>query len=165
VFDAAVHLVDVVPTILAIFGFESGMPRDGLDLSQLWRDPDAFPEERLLFGEADHNNKVDGEDVIDIKHMVRCGHEKLHQDRYTQRLELYDLASDPGEQQDLAARAPERVAALKAELERFQAGERAGLPGMAPEDIDLDALRDLGYVDAEDEEPEPGTGGTKPERE
>jgi arylsulfatase len=68
--------------------------------------------------------------------------------------ELYDRLADPGERQDLAARAPERAAALAAELEALLASQRAvarAFPKPAEVEIDLDTLRDLGYVeDAED---------------
>ncbi len=145
VIDTPAHLVDVTPTVLAIFGFEPGMRRDGLDLTALWRAAPAFPPERLLFGEADHNNLVDGKEVIDIKHMVRDGSLKLHQDRVTGGLQLYDLARDPGEKDDLAAREAAKAAALQAELTRFQNGGRESLSGMAPEDLNVDLLEDLGY--------------------
>ena len=38
--------------------------------------------------------------------------------------QLYDLAADPGETKNLAAENPEKLAALRAELERTQAAGR-----------------------------------------
>lgn len=60
------------------------------------------------------------------------------------RPELYDLAADPRELRDLAARRPAEAATLRRELERRRAGD-------APEPAPLDAeraetLRSLGYV-------------------
>jgi len=71
-----VHGVDVAPTLLALMGIPSSVPRDGLDVSVLWHGG-TLPQ-RTFFGEADHNNRVDGKDVSDIKRMVRIGEEKLH---------------------------------------------------------------------------------------
>jgi arylsulfatase A-like enzyme/predicted negative regulator of RcsB-dependent stress response len=59
------------------------------------------------------------------------------------RPELYDLVADPRELHDLAAREPERVAALRAALERVPAGPQQ------PEGVDREAaerLAALGYV-------------------
>jgi arylsulfatase A-like enzyme len=62
--------------------------------------------------------------------------------------ELYDLATDPRESLNLAARQPERVAAFSREVAEF----RAAHAGAAPADTKIDAgdrerLRALGYAD------------------
>src|SRR5262245_44249888 len=108
-------------------GLASHMARDGLDAGVLWRGG-RLPA-RALFAEADHTNVVEEKPVLDIKCMVRRGAEKLHLDRHSQAVELYDLEQDPAEQVDLARARPERVAALLEELHRFQAG------AVAPEAI------------------------------
>ena len=70
--------------------------------------------------------------------------------------ELYDLARDPREQRDLAAREPARVHALAAELERWveeleASGRRLGAwaePATEPHPAhQQEALRALGYLE------------------
>jgi arylsulfatase A-like enzyme len=141
VISTPVHGVDVTPTILGIMGLDSSMPRDGLDLSPTWSDG-ALPQ-RLLYGEADHNNLVAGQMVVDTRKMVREGDSKLLYDTHTERNELYDLAADPGERNDLAALLPERVAELQARLQTFMAGSiepETVAPPSAEEQRKLDAL-------------------------
>ncbi len=77
------------------------------------------------------------------------------------RPELYDLASDPGEQRDLAAAQPARARALRAALETMLREERArvvdadrlGSPAAALSADTLQKLGALGYVS-------PGAGTT-----
>ena len=67
-------------------------------------------------------------------------------DTVTKKKELYDLATDPGERDDLSARDPERVALLWDQLEEFMA--RVGSAAeIGPVDEDTrELLRKLGYV-------------------
>jgi arylsulfatase A-like enzyme len=63
--------------------------------------------------------------------------------------ELYDLRADPGEGHDLAAAQPERVAALRAELDRRLAAFGPRLPPK-PAQVDPEVrarLRALGYTE------------------
>jgi arylsulfatase A-like enzyme len=143
VVSTPVHGVDVAPTILAVMGVAPGAQHDGFDLTPLWSGG-TLPE-RLLFGEADHNNRMEGELVFDVKKMVRQGSVKLLFDTLTGATELYDLARDRLEQQDLAGEQPERVRELQAELERFQAGavESEAIP--PPTEEERRRLDALGY--------------------
>jgi arylsulfatase A-like enzyme len=138
-----VHGVDVTPTILALMGIASSVPRDGLDLTPTWNGG-TLPE-RDLFAEADHNNRVDDEFVYDIKKMVRRGQEKFLLDTHSGRFELYDLAKDGGEHRDVAGTEPERVEALRAVLERFRAGAVAGEAIPPPTEEERKKLEALGY--------------------
>jgi arylsulfatase A-like enzyme len=133
--DWPAHLIDVAPTLYSLAGVAPPPDMDGLDLSLAWRDPGALPEARFLFGEADHNNVVDGRDVSDIKRMVRLNDKKLLFDRVTGLVELYDLGEDPGELNDLSAQEPETVEFLFQRLKTFM--ERQG------------SAREIGPVDAE----------------
>jgi arylsulfatase A-like enzyme len=149
-----VSLVDLVPTILAVLGLPAAGPLDGVDLSPSWAEPARPPPARLLFAEADHGNVVDGQPVIDSRRMVRLGPEKLCVDRLTQRTELYDLARDSGEQHELAAGRPERVALLRAALERHLAGQAPSQENqttLGPQELEL--LRSLGYVEEAEDAP------------
>jgi hypothetical protein len=67
-------------------------------------------------------------------------------------VELYDLATDPGEQRDLVTAQPALAESLGAELERFRAGARRSdliAPPTAEERRKLDAM---GYGGATDDE-------------
>jgi arylsulfatase A-like enzyme len=69
--------------------------------------------------------------------------------------ELYDLAADPGEERNLVAAEPDRVAALRGPLEAWMAAVGSGPPAGAappvaaapPEPATREALRSLGYLD------------------
>jgi len=143
VIDVPVHGVDVTPTMLALMGITSSQARDGVDLSPLFSGG-TLPE-RLLFAEADHNNKIDGKFEVDTVRMVRRGFEKLHKNRFTEKLELYDIARDPLEQQDLAEAHPDTRAALEAELQRFLAGAVRAEAIAAPSEEEQKRLDALGY--------------------
>jgi arylsulfatase len=76
------------------------------------------------------------------------------------RYELYDLASDPTEQNDLAARQPKRVAEMKRLLERQVAENEALGAGVevqeaAITEAELERLRALGYFERGEEATEP----------
>ncbi len=151
VVDQPASLVDLLPTVLGRLGIAAPAHLDGLDLAPAWSGA-ALPE-RLLFGEADHNNVVDGKPVLDIKRMARLGHEKLHLDRHTEEAQLFDLAQDPREQRDLAASSPQRVELLRAALARFQGGAVAGqASGTELSTQNLELLRELGYAGDGEEE-------------
>ncbi len=152
--DEPVHLVDVAPTIFALAGVAAPSGLDGVDLSALWRDPGSMPSPRMLFGEADHNNVIDGKEVANIKRMVREGDAKLCYDTVTKRKELYDLRTDPEEKNDLAASDADRVGPLWDGLEAFMAGSQTGSYKGPVDDETLQKLVDLGYV--ADESAAPG---------
>jgi hypothetical protein len=69
---------------------------------------------------------------------------------------LYDLARDPEEREDLAARDPERARALREELLR-RIGElearRAPRPATGGDAATQEMLRGLGYIGDEKDEP------------
>ena len=152
VIDQAVHGIDITPTLLSVMGIPSSVPRDGIDVSVAWKGG-ALPE-RVFFGEADHNNRIDGQNRDDIKRMVRRGTEKLHWDRYSGEFELYDIASDPGEQHDLWPGDAKEVKGLQRELERFLTSEIAPEKVAAPEGEERERLKALGYIGEDEPEPE-----------
>ena len=97
--------------------------------------------ERILFGEADHNNRAP-----DITRSARGARFKLVLDRLSGAHALYDLRTDPREQRDVKAANPEEVRRLLAEIARFESGRSAGkaLPPLSSEV--REQLESLGYV-------------------
>ena len=139
---APVSLLDVLPTTLALVGVPSPEVADGEDLRPLLRG--AGPRRLLLrplFGEADHNNREP-----DMLRSLRQGRLKLHLDRSTGALRLYDLADDPGERLDVAAARADAIVPLRELLDRFLRIQPVVAPALqlAPEEIEK--LRALGYV-------------------
>ena len=147
----AVRLVDLRPTLLALLGVGEGPGAvgEGVDLGPLLTGraegarPPNLAEIRLKDGY--HRNAI-----VD-------GDWKLIEDVSNRRLELYDLAADPRERENLVTREPERAAELASELRI--AIERAELLGhdFAPDaavehtPAELEHLRAMGY--AGDDEP------------
>jgi arylsulfatase A-like enzyme/Tfp pilus assembly protein PilF len=139
--------VDLAPTLLGLLGVTPPSPLPGRDLRPALRG-ERLPHEALyaesLFGRLNCRWSA-------LRALVD-GDFKLIQGV---RPELYDLAADPGEAKDLAAREPERVRRLQAMLQ-------AALGAMAPSGdaaraVALSAqqeerLRSLGYAGG-------GTGG------
>jgi len=150
-----VSIVDIVPTVLGLVGGLRGARApsfDGVDLAPLLTG--ASPPhlaDRLIFGEASGGHQY-GEQlkgVYPIYYSARKGRYKGVYDAQSGSLEIYDLASDPGETEDLAQREP----ALAAELSALLADRHAQITALAPpaEAIELDPneieqLRALGYA-------------------
>jgi hypothetical protein len=117
---------------------------EGVDLGDLWRSDSPEYAPRVIFAEADqwaHN--------VSRSHLrsLRRGRHTLHWDSSTGRYSLYDLATDPGEQEDIAERESEIVKELRAELERYMQTSRTAeqMPTPTPEEIQR--LKALGYLD------------------
>jgi arylsulfatase A len=66
----------------------------------------------------------------------RPGTEKLVEHFEDGRLELFDLASDPGERTDLASSRPERAQALHERLVAWRQGVAAAMPRPNPEPVE-----------------------------
>jgi arylsulfatase A-like enzyme len=161
---APVQLVDLFPTLMTLAGIEvsagSGAeaggataPRElhGRDLAPLLL---AAPADRATIATEVVAPFVFAQRSIDPPlAMVRVGDEKLIEiahDGEVRRL-LFDLATDPREQHDLAAARPSRVTELALLLERRRAFARATrLAGSSSVELDDDArrvLKALGYVE------------------
>jgi choline-sulfatase len=133
-----VRLVDLAPTLLGLAGAEPLAGVEGRDLRPLFSGAAAPPRVAYLETVATH---------LDFGWSplfgVRAGHFKYIR---APRPELYDLAADPGEHENLAQRDPERVAELDALLtERLSRGAHRGVAAS----LDPGArarLRSLGYV-------------------
>lgn len=106
-----VSLIDVLPTLAELAGFDRDPSWCGTDLTPVLRDNAALPPDRPVFALAT-SNKAWPEPL----QMVRLGSEKLIREAGSGLCRLYDLGEDPGETTDLADRRPERKKALEAFL-------------------------------------------------
>jgi arylsulfatase A-like enzyme len=113
--------LDILPTLAGVCGAElpDSLVLDGLDFTQ------------LLFGDesADSGNPRTLRAVYGLNknrlESFRSGSWKLH---LTQPPQLYDLANDIGEQENLAAAMPDRVHKMQEQLRRWQREFEAALP-------------------------------------
>ena len=138
-----VSVIDVLPTILVALGLEVPDDVEGRSLlaPAAGSPPPAYSKTFYEgFGRA-----ADGKELA-----------SLREDRFVllarpSRDELFDLSTDPGERIDVAMDHPERLAALRAELDRL----RQTWSRSASQELDLNdaereehtnQLRALGYV-------------------
>mgnify|MGYP001210811428 FL=1 len=101
--------MDLLPTLLGLAGCAPLATSDGLDLAPLLRG-ERGPAREALYFHFPHQS---------FQSALRAGDEKLVHGWREERAELYDLATDPGEQHDLAAERPARAAELERELFRW----------------------------------------------
>jgi arylsulfatase A-like enzyme len=148
-----VSLVDLLPTLLALAG-PGPQPAalDGISLVPLMTGdgvpggPQEATGDRPLFAHRLHRLGTGQElwSVVQGRWKLIEGPRGSH---------LFDLATDPGEQNDVSALAPERVAGLAHLLEQHRAGSRSSShasPTGAELEIDaerLEELRRLGYAE------------------
>jgi arylsulfatase A-like enzyme/tetratricopeptide (TPR) repeat protein len=141
---AQVSTADVFPTILDLAGAVSPVKPQGRSLAGLLFDPEkgtGVP----AYGEAMASNIQFGWSAL---HALRTPRYKFID---APRPELYDLARDGGEQDNILAREPAVARRMKAELDRIMA--ETGRDAPAPQAADLDKetmerLSALGYVGA-----------------
>ena len=133
VISEPVILGDLVPTICALAKVPAPAPLDFQDISPLLFDskPPADAAKRPLFWHQPHYMNQGGKPAG----VVREGDWKLIEQYEDGSLELYNLAKDPGEQTDLAAAEPARVAALRGKLEAWRRSVGAA-PTKANPDFD-----------------------------
>ncbi len=142
-------LIDVLPSVAP--GLDLTLPEfsvQGLDLAPMARGE--FSGERDILAEEEPN----------LRCLVR-GPVKIiawdDEDPDKRRLQLYDLASDPGEQSDLAAARPADAKRWYLELMGVFERERAlgfapasGMHQQAPTPEEIEALIELGYIAGDD---------------
>ncbi|MFO0820694.1 MAG: sulfatase [Pirellulales bacterium] len=119
---------DLFPTLMeaAHAQPDAQQTRDGVSLVPLLRGESL--QERALFWHYPHYGNQGGAPAA----AIRRGDWKLIHWYEGDRLELFHLASDLGEQHNVAAKEPERVAKLRAELDQWRAQVGAKLPTSNP---------------------------------
>lgn len=143
--DTPVPLLDLLPTFVDIAG--APMPDLVRGQSLLPVLAGADPAERRFVGQNRANRTRYEQDALFL------GYIKVIYSPLRDRIELYDILTDPGEQNDLSGTDPERAAALSGELKAWESSALetwAALPkaGVAAAQVDeamQEALKRIGY--------------------
>jgi arylsulfatase A-like enzyme len=142
-YDTVVSTMDLFPTLATMAGATSPAAVQGVDLGPLLRGRPEAP--RSVFASFTRDKTV--------LHMVRLGPYKLHMDA-DGGLELYNVAADPLEQENLIRVEPRTAKRLEVELDRWLDRERemrAAIPESTEERVltpeMIEQLRALGYLE------------------
>ncbi|HMP76711.1 MAG TPA: sulfatase [Kiritimatiellia bacterium] len=121
---------DFYPTLLEAAGLplRPAQHCDGVSLMPLLRGGDRIARD-AIFWHYPHYSNQGGTPAASLV----AGDWKLIEFFEDGRLELYNLADDPGEQRNLAAGQPDRAAELHARLKAWQAGVEARIPEPNPD--------------------------------
>ncbi len=118
---------DLLPTFCAIAGIAPpDQPLDGVDISSVLRDPGASLDRDVLYFHYPHfhHSRPAG--------AIRRGYLKLVEWFDDGSVELYDLAADIGESNDLATTMPEKVKQMRNDLTAWRQRVGARLPTKNP---------------------------------
>lgn len=129
--DEPVGYIDVFPTLRRIAGGEPApgdLPLDGIDVLDALRGKRPVPE-RPWFSYIAHGETGQASVTLGDRKLVAKGPDVFSEAAGVE-MELYDLAADPTERDDLAAQQPERVQELRARLVEF--GRLQPEEGVAP---------------------------------
>lgn len=131
--DTPVISQDLYPTLLELAGVPApaGQAMDAVSIVPLLTKTAGLPE-RPLFWHYPHYSNQGGRPGG----AMRSGAYKLVEFFEDSRVELYDLAADPGEQRDLAAAQPERAEKMRKELADWRKAVGAQMPTTNPEPVD-----------------------------
>jgi len=153
--SALVGTLDVAPTLVRLAGLPdeplfAGRPLVAADTSLLsgFRGPRftarALPQQPTVAEEATFRILPSGQREAATTPQLALYLEWGNLIADGDKLELYDLKADPGQEKDLAPERPEVASALREQLKRLTAG--AGRAGSGPDAAQLEQLRSLGYV-------------------
>lgn len=131
--DAPVATFDLFPTVMAMAGLP--MPAvanlDGVSFAPLLEQKGALAP-RPLFWHYPHYSNQGGRPGS----AVRVGNYKLLESFEDGRLELYNLADDPGESRDLSSADPQRVEQMKTQLHAWRQSVGAQMPTENPNPVE-----------------------------
>jgi choline-sulfatase len=147
VIEPPVQIVDLAPTVLELAGIPPESSFQGMTLAPILRGQgDADPERPVFLERRLYETPVvQGFRVAGAKLGLRQGRWKYIEARDEETYELYDLASDPGEQKNLFESERARAEELARVLHAWADGPAATpAPPVSPEDAER--LRELGYV-------------------
>jgi len=125
-FDGRIGYIDVMPTLLAAAGVTAPEPLDGVDVLPALRGDHSLPE-RPWFTYLHQNSDAHAAVHLGKWKLVAHGDFFAEQADVKPRMELYDLAADPGETRDLASRKPAVVADLHRLLREFGGWQAPGV--------------------------------------
>jgi arylsulfatase A len=112
--ETRVSSIDFLPTFAALVGAPIPAGLDGKDLSAAFVNNEVLDRGNLYWHYPHyHATRPSGS--------ILSGDWKLIEWFETGKTELYNLATDPGEQKDLATENPEKAAALLTELKKWRA--------------------------------------------
>ena len=122
---------DILPTVLELCGAPSidDRPLDGVSLVPVLQDPTAALDRRTLFWHYPHYGNQGGAP----SGAIRDGDWKLVEWFEDDSVELFDLATDPGETTNLAPEHPHTAARLRSMLRGWRLGVGAAMPTPNPE--------------------------------
>jgi arylsulfatase A-like enzyme len=150
---ALVGTLDVAPTLVRLAGLPdeplfTGRPLVAADTSFLsrFREPRfrlrELPQQPVVAEEATFRMLPSGQREAATAPELALYSEWASIIADGDKVQLYDLKADPGQEKDLAAERPDVAKALREQLQRLTAGAGRGGPNAAQ----LDQLRSLGYV-------------------
>lgn len=131
--DAPVISTDLYPTLLDLAGVPvpAGQALDAVSLAPLILGTGTVPERTLAWHFPHYSNQGGRPSGA-----LRSGDWKLVEWFEDGRVELFDLAADPGEARDLAAARPEQAAALRKQLADWRVAVGAQMPTPNPKPVD-----------------------------
>ncbi|MBW2271733.1 MAG: sulfatase [Deltaproteobacteria bacterium] len=152
VIDQPISAIDFLPTLEELLGVPPGRGLHGRSLAPSLLAGGAPPAPRPAFMQT-NSTFVFSESQ---RAVVRGAHKLIHA-QVSDQLELYDLAADPEERSDLAARQPQLAAELKALLEQWALGFPSSYTTMRPLfepefeggelDEGIEQLKAIGYLE------------------
>jgi uncharacterized sulfatase len=144
--DRVVSSLDIVPTVLALAGIEDPGDLDGFDL---FGPESERSGERMLVQQAGWSERAKGFSLIaGADHLIDLEHAY---DTTSPRLALYDVVADPKETRDRTRAEGDQTTELRGELQRrvaaYAQGEALPAPENVLDEMDVERLRALGYVE------------------
>lgn len=145
-----VELVDLMPTILDLIGASAqGVEPQGRSLVPvLHGGGKAADPARPVVMQRRHfdTRKIEGRSVKGPKFAIRAGRWKYIEAPEEGTQELYDLAADPRELENVADRFPAEVRSLASELGAWRQARASSAREQTLSENDVEALKSLGYV-------------------